>query len=241
MGASRGDDPAGRHGRGRLAGARAGRLRLIKAVIFDMDGVLVDSERYICDAAIRMLAEEGVTARPADFLPFVGAGEDRYLGGVAAHYGVTLDLLAAKARTYALYDSIVRGRLVPLPGVYAFLALCAQRKLLTAVATSADATKMHINLREIALPEGRFDALVNGLDVNEKKPHPGIFLTAAARLGVAPAACLVVEDAVNGVAAARAAGCRCLALTTTFSREALTGADWFAATLADAPPECLSW
>jgi beta-phosphoglucomutase len=77
--------------------------------------------------------------------------------------------------------------------------------------------------------------------VERKKPAPDIFLLAAKRLGLAASSCLVVEDAVNGVAAAKSAGAKCLALTTSFTREQLSGADFFAATLADAPAVALEW
>jgi len=214
---------------------------MIRGVIFDMDGVLVDSERIICEAAVRMFAERGLAVRPEDFLPFVGAGEDRYLGGVAGKYGFPFDLERDKARTYRLYDEMVRGRLQPLPGVADFIARCRARGLRLAVATSADEVKLGINLRELGLPPATFDALVNGLDVERKKPAPDIFLLAAERLGLPAPDCLVVEDAVNGVAAARAAGARCLALTTSFPREQLAGADFIAGTLADAPDAALEW
>ncbi len=214
---------------------------MIQGVIFDMDGVLVDSEEYICDAATQMFAEHGLAVRPEDFLPFVGCGENRYLGGVAEKYGFPIDIERDKARTYQFYAELVKGRLGPLPGVYEFLALCRARGLKLALATSADETKMLVNLSELGLAADTFDAVVNGLEVEKKKPDPGIFLAAARRLGVPIEACLVVEDAVNGVAAARAAGARCLALMTSFSRERLAGADWFAGTLADAPPDVLDW
>jgi beta-phosphoglucomutase len=214
---------------------------MIRGVIFDMDGVLVDSEGFICEAATRMFAERGLAVRPDDFLPFVGAGEDRYLGGVAEKYGLRLDLDRDKTRTYELYDQIVRGRLGPLPGVREFVGRCRAKGLKLAVATSADHSKMLINLREMQLPPETFDALVNGLDVERKKPAPDIFLLAAKRLGLAASSCLVVEDAVNGVAAAKAAGASCLALTTSFTREQLSGADFFAGTLADAPAGALEW
>jgi HAD superfamily hydrolase (TIGR01509 family) len=208
----------------------------IKGIIFDMDGVLVDSERFICEAAMRMFEERGVAVRPEDFLPFVGAGEDRYIGGVAEEYHVPLDLPAAKARTYEIYGEIVRGRLGPLPGVPEFVRSARGRGLKLAVASSADRMKVDINLREMGFSETDFDALVTGDDVLHKKPAPEIFLTAASRLGLSPGACIVVEDAVNGVAAAKAAGMECLGLTTSFSSEDLAGADWTAANLAVAPP-----
>ena len=62
--------------------------RTIAGVIFDMDGVLVDSEPFIAEAAVRMFAEKGVEVRPEDFRPFIGMGEDRFLGGVAESRGV---------------------------------------------------------------------------------------------------------------------------------------------------------
>jgi len=219
----------------------------LRGVIFDMDGVLCDSEAFICEAACRMFAElYQARVRPEDFLPFVGTGENRYLGGVAAQHGIEIDIDLAKRRTYAVYLEIIRGRLEPLPGVHAFVADCRKRGLKLAVATSADEVKMLGNLAEINLPPERFDTCVHGLDVEHKKPAPDIFLLAARRLAIPPADCLVVEDAPNGVRAAKAAGSRCLALTSSFSEAELSacGADWIApdlASLADGvfemPPE----
>lgn len=214
---------------------------LPEGVIFDMDGVLLDSEPYICKAACMMFAERGLTVRPEDFLPFVGAGENRYIGGVAEKYGHAVDIEEVKRRTYDIYLDIIRGKLAPLPGVHAFLETCRTAGKRIALATSADFRKAEGNLREIGLPPSTFDAIVTGEDVVHKKPAPEIFLKAAGKLGLAPERCLVVEDAVNGVAAARAAGARCLALTTSFTREELNGADWFAPDLSAAPSESLCW
>ena len=74
----------------------------IRGVIFDMDGVLTDSEPLINAAAIAMFKEKGLVVQPRDFLPFVGAGENRYIGGVAEQYRFPLDLPAAKRRTYEI-------------------------------------------------------------------------------------------------------------------------------------------
>lgn len=214
---------------------------MIKAVLFDMDGVLVDSEEFICEAAIAMFKERGVEVRPEDFIPFVGTGENRYIGGVAEKYNVVGDINAMKARTYKIYENITHGRLQPLEGVVEFIAKCKQRGLKIAVATSADKVKMDINLREIGLSTETFDATVNGLEVERKKPFPDIFIIAAQKLDFSPLECLVVEDAINGVEAAKAAGARCLGLTTSFTPEQLYKADWIASTLKYAPDEAISW
>jgi len=214
----------------------------LRGVIFDMDGVLCDSEPFICEAACRMFAERhGAQVRPEDFVPFVGAGENRYLGGVAEKHGVTLNLESDKARTYEIYLQIIQGRMDPLPGAVEFIARCRARGLKLAVATSADRVKLDGNLAEIGIGPEQFDALVTGTDVEYKKPHPEIFLTAARLLGLPPESCLVVEDAPNGVEAAKAAGSRCLALTSSFDEAALRakGADWAAPDLAHVPAEIL--
>jgi HAD superfamily hydrolase (TIGR01509 family) len=202
------------------------------AFIFDMDGVLCDSEPLIAEAAVRMFAERhGVRVRPEDFVPFIGTGEDRYLGGVAEKYGVRLRRPEDKARVYEIYLALIPGRLKPIPGAVEFVLAARAAGRRTAIATSADRVKMRGNLREIRLPLETFDAIVTGEDIPRKKPAPDIFLLAARRLDAAPTHCVVVEDAINGVQAAKAAGARCLALATSFPADDLraAGADWTAA------------
>lgn len=206
-----------------------------------MDGVLVDSEWFICEAAVNMFAEKGLIVERDDFLPYIGAGENRYIGGVAEKYGFELNLEEAKERVYTLYGALIRGRLKALPGVVNFLERCRGRGLKLAVATSADKSKMKSNLRETGLSESIFDALVNGLEVERKKPFPDIYLLAARRLGLEPKECLVIEDAVNGIEAARAAGCRTLALTTSFGEEFFPDADWIAQDLSETGDEVFTW
>jgi len=210
----------------------------LQAIVFDMDGVLCDSEPFICEAAVQMFKEQhGIVVRHEDFVPFVGTGENRYLGGVAERYGVRLDLEADKKFTYDRYLQLIRGRLKPLGGVLAFVMDARRRGLKLAVATSADLVKLQGNLREIGLPAVSFDATVNGLEVVRKKPAPDIFLEACRRLDVAPARAVVVEDAPSGVWAAKAAGCACLGLTTSFAEAVLreSGADWIAPDLSEVP------
>jgi beta-phosphoglucomutase len=197
----------------------------IRAVIFDMDGVLVDSEPLINAAAIAMFREKGLVVQSDDFLPFVGAGEDRYIGGVAEHYGLPLDVPAAKHRTYEIYLDLVPSRLEAFPGVLELVHACREAGLLIAVASSADMIKVRANLETIGLPVKFWDAVVTGEDVKNKKPAPDIFLSAARKLGVTAPECVVVEDAVNGIQAAHAAGMRCVAVAATFPSDQLPEAD----------------
>jgi len=214
---------------------------MIRGVLFDMDGVLVDSESFICEAAIKMFAELGTIVSSDDFKPFVGTGENRYLGGVAEKHRLRIDIIKAKARTYDIYKHIIKGKLPPLPGALEFVARCRETGLKLAIATSADCVKMEANLNEINLPASTFDATVNGLEVEKKKPSPDIYLLAAGKLGLNARECLVVEDAISGVKAAKAAGCRCLAVTTSFSADDLHEADWICDSLLFAPDDALQW
>ena len=204
----------------------------LRAVIFDMDGVLTDSEPLINAAAVEMFREKGHTVHPDDFLPFVGTGELRYIGGVAEKHGISLDLEAAKHRTYEIYLSLVPTRLQAFPGVPELAEALRGAGLKLAVASSADRIKIEANLDKIGLPAARWDALVSADDVVHRKPAPDIFLAAARHLGVAAAECVVIEDAVNGVMAAKAAGMRCVAVAQTFPADRLAQADVVRPTIA---------
>jgi HAD superfamily hydrolase (TIGR01509 family) len=190
-----------------------------------MDGVLTDSEPLINAAAMEMFREKGLAVRPEDFIPFVGAGENRYIGGVAEKYNFPLDILAAKKRTYEIYLDLVPKRLEAFPGAQPVVNACRLAGLRTAVASSADRIKIEANLRRIGLPPESWDAIVTGEDVARTKPNPDIFLAAARLLNLTPDECAVVEDAPNGIQAAKAAGMRCIAVAQTFPAAKLTAAD----------------
>lgn len=199
--------------------------RKIRAVIFDMDGVLVDSEALINAAAVAMFKEKGLMVQSADFLPFVGAGENRYIGGVAEKYQFPLDLAAAKRRTYEIYLELAPSQLEAFPKAYDLVLACRAAGLRVAVASGADRIKVVANLQKLGLPSEFWDTVVTGEQVKHNKPAPDIFLLAARNLNVEPAECAVVEDAVNGIKAAKAAGMRCIAVASTFPAERLQEAD----------------
>jgi HAD superfamily hydrolase (TIGR01509 family) len=215
-----------------------------------MDGVLTDSEWFIAEAARLMFREtHGAEVRHEDFAEFIGMGENRYLGGVAAKYGLkNFEIERDKAHTYAIYVELVKGTppaknaLKAMPGAVEFVRACAGLGLKIAVATSTDYIKMMANLEALGLAEGVFHATVNGLEVERRKPFPDLFLEAARRIRVPPESCWVVEDSVSGVEAAKAAGMRCLGLLTTTTEEAIRGrgADLVAKDLSAIRPEALS-
>lgn len=215
----------------------------IQAIVFDMDGVLCDSEWFIREAGCQMFKKVyQVEPSHEDFLEFTGKGEDRFIGGVAQKLGVTLTMPRDKHTVYELYLQAIQGKLQPLPGAVAFIDSCRARHIKLAVATSADRIKLQGNLKQIGLPPEGFDAVVTANDVDKLKPHPDLFLKAMKKMDAEPRHTLVVEDAPSGVEAAKAAGARCLGLTTTFSQTQLRerGADVIAPDLATVPQEALA-
>ena len=200
-------------------------MRTFDAVIFDMDGVLCDSEPFIAAAAAEALRRRyGIAVTREDFLPFVGSGEDRFISGAAERHGVVVDLAIDKPLTYEIYLELIRVSLKPVAGVHGFLAEARAAGLRLAVATGSDRPKLNGNLAAIGIPESAFDVVVSAEQVTHKKPDPETFLRAVERLGLPASRCLVVEDARNGVKAGRAAGCAVLGITSSQAPDVLLGA-----------------
>ena len=191
-----------------------------KAVLLDMDGVLIESEWLIRAASIQSLAEHGVDARHEDFLEFTGMGEDRFIGGVAEKYGLTYDP-AMKQRAYDFYGQRVKEDAVVPRGVKEMLETLHSRGIKLAICSAADRRKVLYNLSALGVSEELFTAIVSGNEVTRKKPFPDIYLKGAELVGEAPADCLVAEDAISGVQAAHAAGMDAAAVPTTFTKEQL--------------------
>ena len=193
----------------------------VRAILFDMDGVLIDSEALMARAGILALREFGIEAVSEDFLPFVGRGEDKYIGGVAEKHGVRYDT-AMKDRAYDYYGQMVAAEAtVPADTLPTLKALHA-RGIRMAVCSSADRVKVRYNLRAIGADESLFSAIVTGSDVERKKPEPDIYLKGAELLGEKPEDCLVVEDAPSGIQAAHAGGIRAAGIASSFSAQELT-------------------
>lgn len=116
-----------------------------------MDGVLVDSEGFICKAAIAMFKERGIDAQSTDSISFCGKWIEPPFGCVTDKYNLNHHINKIKSRTYAIYENITRGKMQPLEGVVAFIERSRQKGLKIIVATGTDKIKIEINLREIGL------------------------------------------------------------------------------------------
>ena len=188
---------------------------LTKAVLWDLDGTVVDSEEYHWIAWRDTLAAEGVTITRRQFLESFGQKNDRILGnwlaGTPAADTITRigDAKEAEYRRLA----VARG-LAPLPGVVDWLLRLRNAGWRQAIASSAPRLNVEVVLQALALQD-YFDAISSAEDVTAGKPDPQVFLAAATRLSVPASRCVVVEDAAAGVEAARRAGMRCVGVSRT--------------------------
>ena len=199
----------------------------MKAVLFDMDGVLVNSEPVIIEASLLTLRKYGVEAKETDFKEFTGMGDDLFIGGVARKYGLEYDP-KMKAEAYEVYFEIIDELIGKFPGVLPLISLLKEKGYTLAVASASDLVKVKANLKALGASEDDFAAIITGSDVERKKPFPDIYLKAAAAIGADPSECIVIEDAISGTQAGVAAGMKVACVTTSFPAEPLwnAGASW---------------
>jgi HAD superfamily hydrolase (TIGR01509 family) len=203
-----------------------------RAVIFDMDGVIVDSEPYSMRALIDVLRQYGIDPTEAEIRRSYGRRIRDDFADYFSRYGVTAHLETAIARKEARYYHLAAGHLKPFPGVMRLLKRLRARGHGLALASSGDRVKVAFGMQALSL-DGTFEAVVCGNDVTRSKPDPEIYLLAAQRLKIPPAACVAIEDAPAGVEAAKRAGMRCIAVTNSVAREQLRQADLIVASLVD--------
>jgi HAD superfamily hydrolase (TIGR01509 family) len=201
----------------------------LRALIFDMDGVLADTERLSEQASIRVFREMYNTeVKAEDFHPFIGTGAYRYVEGVAEQYGVTIDSEAAvEARFQFFLELLEEGAEdISFPGAHALLKRVGEHPDWTlALATSSPAKTADATLRAARIDAGIFSVSMNGDLVTHRKPHPEIYLITLEKLGLPASQCVVVEDAITGIAASKAAGIATLAVTHSFGADKLAQAD----------------
>jgi HAD superfamily hydrolase (TIGR01509 family) len=175
------------------------------AIVFDMDGVLFDTETIVRDAMSAAARRLGFEVPPSLFLSLLGLSGAPSRALLAAHYGQDFDIDAYWIEVDRDFERLLEGRTFIKPGVVDLLDWLDERRLPRAIATSSQHTHVQRNLAIHGLSD-RFDTVVAHGDCEHGKPNPAPFLTAARRLGVEPRRCIALEDSYNGVRAASAAG-----------------------------------
>ncbi len=198
-------------------------------LVFDVDGVLGDTEGLSVTATTRMYeALYGLTdVKPEDFTPYIGTGAEVYCIEPAKKYGVDIDVKdAVESRHQFFMELLADDPDISFPGIHALIdaaANAADWKL--GIATSSPGKKSKQTLKSSRVNTDLFDAWIHGDMISHKKPHPEIYEVAARELGISPADCVAVEDATLGVESAKAAGMKVIAVTNSFTAAELHEAD----------------
>ncbi|MHC4474076.1 MAG: HAD family hydrolase [Planctomycetota bacterium] len=208
-------------------------------LIFDVDGVIADTEGPTAVATIRVFEDlfgaEGV--KRDDFEAGLGKGAEAYILAAAKIHGVEMTAEQLGQADRMREDNFIQLVLQsPLPAFEGVLVLMeealARANFRLAIATSSSRKMSEPVLKGAKVPYERM-AYVTGSDVTHKKPHPEIFLKAAASIGIDPADCVIIEDTPGGVEAAKAAGAKCIAVTNTATPEILKDADLICPSLTE--------
>ncbi|MFM8291721.1 MAG: HAD family hydrolase [Planctomycetia bacterium] len=205
----------------------------IRAAVFDLDGLLVNTEELYQHVGSELLRRRGRTFEPDLLDAMMGRPPAVSLGIMIAWHGLTDTVATLAAETSQIFSGLLDERLEPMPGAVSLVESLAARGLPRGVATSSGPAFAHDVLGRVGLLD-RFAFVLTSADVVNGKPDPEIYLAAADRLGVEPAAMLVFEDSQNGCRAAVASGAVVVAVPGGHSRRHdFTGARLVAESLAD--------
>lgn len=192
-----------------------------KAVLFDMDGVIVDSEPLHVAAFQATLENYGHTLTDEQYKQhFAGKTDEAGFKQYFDFINETVELPIIMGEKATAYLELAADQLVPYPGVIELIRELAARNIQLALVTGSLRAEAEITLKTFGIAE-YFTAIVAAEDISHSKPNPEGYVKGAAALNVNPAECIVIEDAPSGVKAARAAGMKCLAVTNTHSIDAL--------------------
>ncbi|MBX3433046.1 MAG: HAD family phosphatase [Pirellulales bacterium] len=206
------------------------------AVLFDVDGVLADSYRPHFLSWQRMFAEIDAEFTEADFRATFGRTNPDIFRQLYPGQLSPERMKELGDRKEILYREIVRTEFTPMPGAAELIDALAAAGFMLGVGSSGPPENVHLSLEKLARAD-KFGAVITGADVTRGKPEPEVFLKGAAKLGVPPAQCAVVEDAPQGIEAANRAGMTSIAITGTATRAALAHARLVVDSHAELTPE----
>ena len=193
--------------------------------IFDWDGVIIDSSAHHEESWERLAKETGYSLPPGHFKRGFGMKNEVIIPNLLRWTSDSAEINRLSLRKEALYREIVlEWGLKPLPGVVTWLNQLRDHAIPCAVGSSTHRLNIDTGLQLIGLRD-RFQAIVTAEDVSHGKPDPEVFLTAASRIGMAPDACVVFEDALVGIEAAHRGGMKAVAVATTNPIDLLHTAD----------------
>ncbi len=198
--------------------------RKLEAVLFDMDGVIIDSEPLWSEAEKQLLARRKLSYSAELKEVLMGRGSREAAGIFIEYYNLTESVDDILTERNQLIAELFRDCLQPIPQALDLIGSLRKSGIKTALASSSPKYLIDLAMDKFGIA-GLFDLILSGDEVGRGKPAPDIYLRAAKELGVTPENCVVVEDAPSGVAAARAAGMRCLAVGTSASQSGLVAAD----------------
>lgn len=190
----------------------------MEAVIFDMDGVLVDSEPLQVESFNEILQSYNIRISQTEFKRFVGRTQKEIFSELKEIYqiGESVESLIAKKRIQ--YLRLVNSKLTAMPGLLDLIALLKEKKIKIGVASSSPLMDIEMVLQRIELDQ-QFDAVLSAFNLPKGKPDPEVFLRTANVLEVQPSHCMVIEDTAVGVLAAKRAKMSCIAMPNFFTRE----------------------
>ena len=194
-----------------------------KAVIWDLDGVIADTAPFHFQAWKELVERRGRNFTREDFRHSFGLRNETILKSIFGELSAE-EIESLSREKEELFRQKVKGNIKSLPGVLKLLRTLKREKFKIGLVSSTPIENINLILSSLKI-SGYFDCLISAKDVQRGKPDPEGFLLAAKKLGVEPKYCIVIEDAVAGVEAAKAAGMKCIALTTTHPRDALAKAD----------------
>ena len=208
-----------------------------QGVLWDMDGVLVDTGEFHIRSWQDVLDDYGIAFDRMKFQQALGMNNAGTIELLLGHKPDARLVEEIATRKEECFRQLMQGQVTPLPGVLDWLQRWHDQHIPMAVASSASSENIDFIIDALHI-RSFFHSLVSGANI-PGKPDPAVFLSAAQHLGLPPTSCIVIEDSIAGVEAARRAGMKCIAVTTTNPAHALTAADLVVSSLLELNQENL--